>query len=104
MNDRVVCYAVICVSTRSGGTKIRYYFLCPEARLGDVHAGIEDLASILWSAAHRKSARCTETVSFDMRNRGPAEKRRSWRYSKVCLRARGGTGIRVRLRSVCRKT
>ena len=27
----------------------------------------EDLASILWSEANRKSARCTETVSFDSR-------------------------------------
>jgi hypothetical protein len=30
----------------------------------------EDLASILWSEANRKSARCTETVSFEKRNRG----------------------------------
>jgi len=35
--------------------------------------GIEDLASIFWSEANRKSARCTETVGFDTRTRDPRE-------------------------------
>lgn len=37
------------------------------ARLGDVRVGFEDLASIFWSIANRKSARCTEAVSFESR-------------------------------------
>ena len=47
--------------------------LCSRARLGGVRDRIEDLASILWSGANRKSARCTETVSFDKRTRGLSE-------------------------------
>jgi hypothetical protein len=35
-------------------------------------AGREDLASILWSEANRKSARCTEAVSFEKCNHVPA--------------------------------
>ena len=36
--------------------------MCSQACLGDIRAGIEDVASIF---AKQKSATCTETVSFD---------------------------------------
>ena len=53
------------------GTYERSEGCSPEARLGAVRPGIEDLASILWSEANRKSARCTDPVRVDKRNRGP---------------------------------
>ena len=46
--------------------------MCPEARLGDVRARIEDLVSILLSIPMRRKnpQGCTENVSFDKRTRG----------------------------------
>lgn len=45
--------------------------MCSEACLRDMRPGFEDLVSILWSGANRKSTRCTDPVRIERSNRGP---------------------------------
>jgi len=49
----------------------RYFCRRRRALLGAGRGGFEDLASILWSEANRKSARCTDPVRIEKRTRGP---------------------------------